>query len=141
MLVRLIYTSEMAKPLTEGEQDALFKVARNNNRHTGITGILCLTDQTCIQVLEGGRQAVSDLYNKIAADSRNKSVCLLVFEEIETRNFGSWSMGRVNLNRVNRAMILRYFDTTEIAPLSRPVSATKGILDDFIENAVIESRC
>ena len=43
----------------------------------GITGVLCHGGDVFMQVLEGGRDAVNALYNKIVRDARHHDVALL----------------------------------------------------------------
>jgi hypothetical protein len=74
---------------------AILKTAREHNPRTGVTGVLChcATSKIFMQVLEGGRGAVSALYNRIAQDPRHREVALLSYEEIGERSFsaGPWA--------------------------------------------------
>ena len=45
----------------------------------------CTNAHVFLQVLEGGRDAVSALYNRIAQDPRHRDVALLSYEEIGER--------------------------------------------------------
>ena len=45
-------------------------------------------------------------YNRIAADARHSDVVLLHYEEIAERRFAGWSMGQVNMARLNPALLL-----------------------------------
>ena len=51
--------------------------ARPTTRGSGVTGVLCFSEGIFLQVLEGGRSAVNQLYNRIAADTRHTQVELL----------------------------------------------------------------
>ena len=51
------------------------------------------------QVLEGDRQIVTDLFNKIATDQRHIRVVKIILEPIEERNFGEWTMGYPRISR------------------------------------------
>ena len=82
MLVRLLYASRAAGPLTQGLIDSILAQSRRRNPDQGITGILCYSDDIFLQVLEGGRDAVCEVFNTIVADPRHTSVRLLQFEEI-----------------------------------------------------------
>ena len=63
---------------------AILKRSKENNPSVGVTGVLCFcsTANLFLQVLEGGRMAVSALYNRIAQDARHRDVALLSYEEI-----------------------------------------------------------
>ena len=63
-----------------------------------------------------GRDAVSALYNRIAQDPRHHDVALLSYEEIGERSFSSWSMGQVNMSRLNPALVLKYSEGTVLDP-------------------------
>jgi hypothetical protein len=41
-------------------------------------------------------------------DARHKDVELLHFEEIDERRFGGWTMGVVNLSKLNHSILLKY---------------------------------
>ena len=108
MLVRLLYASRAASPLTDSVIDVILAQSRAHNPGLGITGILCYSDDLFMQVLEGGRDEVCDLYNTIVRDPRHVHVRLLSYEEIRERRFGSWTMGHVNVKTVNPALLLKY---------------------------------
>ena len=95
MLVRLLYASRPAAPPTDSVVDAILQQSRKNNSRQGITGMLCFSDQFFVQVLEGGRDEVCELYNTIVRDVRHTGVRILLYDEIAERRFGSWTMGRV----------------------------------------------
>ena len=57
--------------------------------------MLLFTQGTFFQVLEGKKQSVRALYEKISQDSRHNNVLVLAQRCIEERNFGDWSMGFV----------------------------------------------
>ena len=103
MLVRCVYASRAKAPLAPGMFEAILEQSRKNNLANGITGLLCFAKDTFVQVLEGGRDEVSELFNTIVRDDRHDTVRLLVFEEIPQRQFASWTMGQINLDLVNPA--------------------------------------
>jgi hypothetical protein len=51
---------------------------------------------------------VSDLFGHIQKDPRHKDVALLHYEEIFERRFGGWTMGQVNLSKLNHSILLKY---------------------------------
>ena len=90
MLVRLLYASHAVSPLTTPVVDTILEQSRLNNPQQGITGLLCFSDDIFIQVLEGGRDAVCELFNAIVRDDRHTKVRILGYEEIAERRFGGW---------------------------------------------------
>ena len=75
MLVRLLYASRAAVPLTTPIVDSIMEQSRENNPRQGITGLLCFSGDIFIQVLEGGRDAVCELFNTIVRDDRHRQNC------------------------------------------------------------------
>jgi hypothetical protein len=140
MLVRLLYASRSTAPLTAATIDAILDKSRKNNPARGITGILCFADGLFVQVLEGGRDAICELFNAIVRDERHSGVRLLVYEEIEERRFGGWSMGQVNLAKVNPSLLLKYSEKAILDPFSCSGRASMTLLDELIATASVVSR-
>lgn len=140
MLVRLLYASRAAKPTTALVVDSILTQSRKNNPAQGITGILCYSDDLFVQVLEGGRDAVCELYNAIVRDDRHLSVRLLSYEEISERRFCGWTMGQVNIAKVNPALLLKHAKTAALDPFSCSGSGTLALLDELIATASVVNR-
>jgi hypothetical protein len=140
MLVRCLYASRAAVPLTAEVLDSILEQSRRNNPRLGITGMLCLSDEFFIQVLEGGRDAVCDLYKTILSDHRHKTVRLLVYEEITERRFGHWTMGHVNTAKVNASLLLKYSEKAALDPLQCSGRATMALLEELVASASIVNR-
>jgi L-rhamnose isomerase len=121
-------------------QDSIMQQSRAHNPEMGITGILCFSDDLFIQVLEGGRDEVCELYNTIVRDDRHQNVRILSFEEIRERRFGSWTMGQVNLAKVNPALLLKYGERAELNPFIGSGQASMALLDELIATALVASR-
>ena len=85
MLVRLLYASRATQPITPAAHASILEQSRAHNPKLGITGVLCYSDDVFIQVLEGGRDEVCELYNTIVRDGRHREVRILSFEEIRER--------------------------------------------------------
>ena len=115
MLVRLLYASRAADTSPEAIE-AILAQSRQHNPQTGITGILCYGGGIFLQAIEGGRMQVSELFGHIQRDARHSEVALLHFEEISERRFGGWSMGQVNLSKLNHATLLKYSEKPELDP-------------------------
>ena len=108
MLVRLLYASRASKALSARTVASILAECQNNNPARGITGVLCYSDEIFLQVLEGGRDAVCETFNAIVRDARHEHVTLLQFDEISERRFGGWTMGQVNIDKVNSSLLLKY---------------------------------
>ena len=140
MLVRCLYASRATVPLTPDVMDSILAQSRKNNPRLGITGMLCMSDDIFIQVLEGGRDEVSELYKAIVSDRRHHHVRLLVYEEITERRFGHWTMGHVNVAKVNAALLLKYSEKAALNPFACSGRATMALLDELVATASIVNR-
>jgi hypothetical protein len=140
MLVRLLYASRATTPLNSSVQESILEQSRAHNPKSGITGVLCFSDDVFIQVLEGGRDEVCELYNTIVRDGRHQQVRILSFEEIRERRFGSWTMGQVNLAKVNASVLLKYGERAELNPFAGSACATMALLDELIATALVVGR-
>lgn len=140
MLVRLLYASRAAARLTSEVLDSILEQSRSHNIPSGITGILCFSDDQFIQVLEGGRDQVCELYNTIVRDERHREVRILHFEEISERRFGGWTMGQVNLAKINPALLLKYSEKPVLDPLGCSGRASMALLDELIATGSVVNR-
>lgn len=140
MLVRLLYASRATQPDDTGVAESILAQSREYNPRHGITGVLCHSEDVFIQVLEGGRDAVNDLYNAIVRDPRHRHIRLLGYEEISERKFGNWTMGQVNLSKVNPSLLLKYGERPELDPFVGSGHATLALLDELISAALVGSR-
>ncbi len=137
MLVRLMYASR-AVPATD--QDALVAILRKskaNNPAVGVTGVLCFSGGIFLQVLEGGRSAVNKLYNRIASDPRHTDVELLIYQEIGERCFAGWSMGQVNMARLNPSLLLKYSTTATLDPYAVSGEVSMALFEELVATASV----
>ncbi len=137
MLVRLLYASRAAAPAAADELITILRQSKANNPASGITGVLCCSDDMYLQVLEGGRAAVNRLYNRIVADPRHKDVELLSYQQIGERHFAGWSMGQVNVSRLNPTMLLKYSATSRLDPYAMSGSVALALLEELVATASI----
>lgn len=139
MLVRLLYASRAVDTSAEAI-DAILTQSRQSNPLCGITGILCYGGGIFLQAIEGGRMAVSDLYGHIQKDARHKDVVLLHYEEISERRFGGWTMGQVNMSRINVSILLKYAERPELDPYSVSGKVSLALLEELMATASIMGR-
>jgi len=92
-MYHLVYTSHATNPFGESELLGLLKECREFNRANGITGMLLYIQGKFIQVLEGQKEAVVQLFDRIALDPRHLRVAVIVEGESDERIFKNWSMG------------------------------------------------
>jgi hypothetical protein len=95
---RLIYQSTCsAKPIDNADLRELVQKSAGHNRAAAITGLLLLSGDQFLQVLEGPADAVNRLFGRIVRDKRHRDVRLLSFEQIGPVYFNDWSMHLVDL--------------------------------------------
>ena len=136
MLVRLLYASRAVDTSPEAIE-AILSQSRQHNPTCGITGILCYGGSIFLQAIEGGRMAVSELYGHIQRDPRHKDVVLLDYEEISERRFGGWTMGQVNLLKLNQSILLKYSEKSELDPYSASGKVSFALLEELMVTASI----
>lgn len=95
-LIQVIYASAARKKLLGQELEQILAKARSFNTKLGITGLLIYHGGAFLQVLEGPESDVAALYEKIHSDNRHHKISLLLKEEIDEREFESWSMGFID---------------------------------------------
>ncbi len=139
MLVRLLYASRAVDPNPETIESILHE-CRSRNPNSGITGVLCYGGGIFLQVIEGGRMAISQLYNQIQRDNRHKDVVLLHYEEITERRFAGWTMGEVNMTRINASILLKYAEKPELDPYSASGKVSMALLEELMATASVIGR-
>lgn len=139
MLVRLLYASR-AVDSSPDAIDTILAKSRQYNPTCGITGILCYGGGIFLQAIEGGRMAVSELYGHIQRDPRHKDVVLLHYEEILERRFGGWTMGQVNLSKINHSILLKYSEKPELDPYAVSGKVSFALLEELMATASIIGR-
>lgn len=139
MLVRLLYASRAVDPRQE-TIEAILAQSRQFNPSCGLTGILCYGGGIFLQAIEGGRNAVSELYGHIQKDARHQNVVLLHYEEITERRFGGWTMGMVDVARVNTNILLKYSERAELDPYSVSGQVSLALLEELMATASIVGR-
>lgn len=134
-LTRLIYYSRCD---SSGGVDveSILQSARTHNGRNHITGALWFDGIVFIQVLEGGRKAVSETYHRIVADPRHHDVELVMCDMVDRRVFHEWKMAYVSDTQANRDLIRKYSGTDQLKP--REMTAA-SILNVMLEGQLVGS--
>jgi hypothetical protein len=102
-LNRLVYFSRNRIPGTPtevaAEVDAILTSAQRNNSLLCVTGALIFNAGIFAQALEGARRDIELTFERIQRDERHSDVEVLGFEEVQNRQFPSWSMAFVGRSR------------------------------------------
>jgi hypothetical protein len=132
-----MYVSTAVPAVDHEELLAILRKSKANNPSQGVTGVLCFSEGIFLQVLEGGRGAVNRLYNKIASDNRHTQVELLSYEEIGERRFAGWSMGQVNMARLNPALMLKYSERATLDPYAVSGAVSMALFEELVATASV----
>ena len=137
MLVRLMYASRAVPTVNQDELVAIVRKSKANNPALGVTGVLCFSEGIFLQALEGGRSAVNQLYNRIVSDPRHSQVELLCYEEIGERRFAGWSMGQVNMGRLNPGLLLKYSERATLDPYVVSGAVSMALFHELMATASV----
>ncbi len=120
----LVYASKAAEAVTLETARAIWETASRENQTLGISGVLFFNAHYFIQCIEGDREVVNKLYNKISRDRRHLNPVILSYGPIPVRNFAAWAMGLFTSKQVNRVVLLKY-----------------GLPDEFVPSALDGESC
>lgn len=91
-LYYLIYTSSPARLLSDDDLEDLLRVAREANTRFEVTGMLVCLPDSYIQLIEGPKEHIQQLYHNIQQDQRHLRVTTLKEGFISSRFFPDWAM-------------------------------------------------
>lgn len=90
---QMAYCSIFKQAMTAPEIAALIAQAQTANACNNITGLLMIDDRLVVQWIEGRRDAVRNLWDKILKDPRHYCIVELLHRDFqEKRTYPSWSM-------------------------------------------------
>jgi len=98
-IYQLLYVSSAAVELTEEALLELLYESQSKNAARNISGLLLHSDGSIIQILEGEKIDVENLYLKIEQDPRHKGVIVLSRKHVEKRDFPEYKMGFRRTNK------------------------------------------
>jgi hypothetical protein len=136
MLIRLLYVSTAHKNVGLEEFRAILAQAQTNNESRDITGVLAFNSKMFLQALEGARDQVNALYGKLLRDPRHHSVMMLSLQDIAQRQWADWSMGFVAPNSANRALLLKYSQSSTFDPYKMPADTAMQMLQELAATTV-----
>lgn len=94
-LQRLIYASA-ATPETAADMagvlDDILQAGRACNAALGVTGALLVCDGWFLQLLEGPKESVRQVYGAVSSDRRHTDLRLIENRPAAVRQFGDWSL-------------------------------------------------
>lgn len=98
-LFRILYCSRNLTGDISGPQSAslsqILETARKNNSKQNVTGALLYSSGYFAQVLEGPKNSIEQVFERIQRDPRHGDVTVLECSGIGVRDFPEWSMAQV----------------------------------------------
>ena len=91
-MFQVVYLSTATREYGKDELKRILEVSRRNNEADGVTGMLCYHDGTFFQMLEGDREKVQQVMERVEKDNRHFGVTVLLEDEVEERTMKDWSM-------------------------------------------------
>ena len=121
MVYNLVYSSD-AQPgggdITPVAMiEDILATSRRRNGAVDVTGALLFSEGRFVQVLEGEREAVHEIFERIKLDPRHRDVQTLSAQTSDRRRFKEWSMAFVGDNAALRE---RFADAPLAALGKRP---------------------
>lgn len=107
----ITYFSTAVETTTEHDIVDIVEFSRIKNARLNITGVLLYINGNIVQVLEGPKEALEDLYKSIQADVRHTNVRAVISQPINQRLFSHWYMGYETLS------VQQYEEVQNIIPV------------------------
>ncbi len=130
-LIQLIYLSSSEHLLMDDELHHLLKLAREKNVQHQITGLLLYNEGNFIQVIEGEREEVTQLYRNICGDPMHKGLIKLIEQDIEQRDFPHWAMSFRDLSALGEKGFSNYMLDNDMSEHNTIVSEVTTLLMRF----------
>lgn len=89
----LLYLSRASNDMNEATLKEIVDTSHENNRPDGLTGCLLFQDGYFLQLLEGSREKVLHLMERVKRDPRHQNVQIVAQGYEQRRIFLDWSMG------------------------------------------------
>ncbi len=96
MHYQLTYKSEPFPWITIADINDILQLSRKYNALKHLSGCLIYSKNLFVQILEGDRETIEELYGRIQIDKRHFNVQLLLTENAEKRIFSNWAMAYLN---------------------------------------------
>lgn len=93
-MYRIIYLSSATTKFTNDELASLLRTSRKHNEVNNITGLLLYSDGNFLQIIEGEKKKLKQLfYEKICIDKRHKDIIKVFESKVDKRLYSNWSLG------------------------------------------------
>lgn len=107
MLTTIIYRSHLHDHVPIKTLEDMVTKANNKNSSHDVTGILLFDGLHFFQLLEGPRDAVQGIYDRICLDARHHNLVELMHDFAPARRFGKVGMELFDLREHDKSMVLQ----------------------------------
>jgi FAD-dependent sensor of blue light len=136
MIYYLVYLSAASHLYSDTEMLQVLSASRKKNLENDITGILLYHEGSILQVLEGEKETVTQLYERIKQDERHGNIITLTEGPINERSFAEWSMGFKMVNTTDWNEYAGYFrlqDSSLLSIIKRKNLRIDATLKSFVK--------
>ena len=132
MRYAISYVSTAAEKLNDTDISDILEKAEENNNRQDITGLLLYSEGNFFQIIEGEKDKVISLFEKIKEDDRHKDVIKLFGKPIHKDSFDGYKSDFISEDaRYNISRLKNYQHYIEI--LDKPTQkAVSNILKAFL---------
>ena len=128
---RLIYISTAIDSIQDSDIDDIVATAHRVNELQSLTGVLLFNGLNFLQLLEGPRSNVDNIYNRILIDKRHVSVTTVLTEPAQMRIFADWRMvARKTPELQSKEKFKKMRVMSDVLDREMPVSVRK-VFDNF----------
>ncbi len=131
-LVRLIYISGV----NTADSSVFTHIQRHSesfNKDNHIAGFLCNNSERFLQCLEGTKDVISALMQRIFRDKNHKDVDVVFVKKVSDYSFTDWRMHSLNLNDSNWEKFSNHTQLGDISPF-KPEHWPSWFVEHFIES-------
>ena len=138
--IRFSYYSKPSGNFRCTDIEGILTAGREYNERLDVSGLLVQTPTHFMQVLEGSREAVSQILYRIMNDRRHTDVTIYGSSEIETRWFGQWRLGYVGAAEFTESFCIEMFGLKSILPSLLTHDAALALFKRVSEDADLSLR-
>ena len=104
-IFQLTYVSTQTRGMSAADLIGMLNQAQIANDQLGITGLLLHREDSFFQIIEGSRESVETLFQKIESDARHTRVEVMFKGNAKGREFPDWKMGFLELDGIDVRML------------------------------------
>lgn len=131
---QLIYSSSAKKKMLKSDLYIILRKARKNNELKNITGLLVYSEMCFLQILEGEKEAVTELFHTLSKDDRHGDIKILHEGTIEEPVFPSWAMAYSAPSAKELATWAGLRSTTSVSDTLKHLKAEPKRINDILLN-------